>query len=410
MLPDGRRFLFFGRGGSVEKQGIYVASLDDPTPTLLLVTNVMGAYTEAEGLGYLLFIRERALIMQRFDAGRLELSGEAIPLLQGVLAFPGEVGPTAYAAFSVSAGHLLYRTGDQQTTRLTWHDRAGKPIEAINEPAGYHEPSLSKDGTKVLYGRNDGGGPQDVFLQDLSRGNSTRLTFDPASDSTAVLSPDGTQVVFFSNRASTQGFYRKSSSGAGSDETIFTDTGGAYPDSWSSDGRYILYDKNGGPQTKVDLWVLPITGDKKPFPYLLTEFEEAHAQFSPDGRWVAYASTESGKPEVYVQSFPVGSGKWQISTTGGDQPTWRSDGKELFYVAPDNSLMTVPVGGTGPTIDFGRPALLFPTLMPVGSIVDDRNNYVPSMDGQRFLINTLADSANVQPLVLVLNWGGELNK
>src|SRR5687768_8328742 len=298
MLPDGRHFLFFGRGGPVERQGIYVASLDDPTPKLILVSNVMGAYTQAEGVGYLLFIRERALMAQRFDADRLELSGEAVPLLQGVLAFPGEVGPTGYAAFSVSAGNLLYRTGDQQSTRLTWHDRTGKPLEAINEPAGYHEPSLSKDGTKVLYGRNDGSGPQDVFLQDLSRGTSTRLTFDPASDSAALLSPDGAQVVFFSNRGATQGLYRKSASGAGSDEVIFTDTSGVYPDSWSSDGRYIIYDKNGGPQTKVDLWVLPITGDKKPFPYLVTEFEEAHAQFSPDSRWVAYASTESGKAEI----------------------------------------------------------------------------------------------------------------
>ena len=410
MLPDGRHFLMFGRGGAAEKQGIYVASIDDPTPTLLIVTNVMGSYTERDGVGYLLFIREGALMAQRFDANELELSGEAIPLLQGVLAFPGEVGPTAYSAFSVSAGNLLYRTGDQQTTRLTWHDRTGKPLESIGEPGGYHEPSLSKDGTKVLYGRNDGGGPQDVFLQDLSRGTTTRLTFDPASDSTALLSPDGTQVIFFSNRSATQGLYRKSSSGAGNDETIFIDPVGAYPASWSDDGRYIIYDKNGGARTKVDLWVLPITGDQKPFPYLVTEFEEAHAQFSPDGRWVAYSSSESGKPEVYVQSFPAGNGKWQISTAGGDQPMWRRDGKELFYVAPDNSLLAVFVGTTGSTMDFGRPELLFQTHMPVGGIGDDRNNYVPSIDGQRFLISTLADSTNLQPLVLVLNWGVEIKK
>ena len=410
MLPDGRRFLYFGRGGPAEKQGIYAASLDDPSPTFLLATPVMGSYAEADGSGYLLFVREGSLMAQRFDAGRLELSGEAVPLFQGVLTFPGEVGPTAYSAFSASAGNLVYRTGDQQTTRLTWHDRAGKSLEAINEPAGYHEPWVSKDGTKVMYGRNDAGGPQDVYLQDLSRGTTTRLTFDPSTDGTSVLSPDESQVVFFSNRASTQGFYRKSASGAGNDETVLIDPLGAYPDSWSSDGKYILYDKNGGPQTKVDLWVLPMTGDRTPFPYLVTEFEEAHAQFSPDGHWVAYASTEGGRAEVYVQSFPIGGGKWQVSTLGGDQPMWRRDGKELFYVSPDNSLMSVSVSAGGATLDFGRPALLFATVMPVGGIADDRNNYAPSPDGQRFLISTLADSTNLQPLILVLNWGSELKK
>ena len=410
MLPDGRHFLFFGRGGPVEKQGIYVASLDDPTPILVMASNVMGTYGEVEGLGYLLYIRENALMAQRFDAGNLKLYEDAIPLVQGVLAFPGEVGPTAYTAVSAVAGNLLYRTGDQQTTRLTWYDRVGKALETIGEPAGYHEPLLSRDGTKVVFGRNDEGGPQDVYLQDLVRGTTTRLTFDPAADSTAVLSPDGSQVVFFSNRASTQGLYRKSSSGAGNDETFFIDSLGAYPDSWSDDGRYILYDKNGGSQTKIDLWVVPTTGERKPSPYLATEFEEAHGQFSPDGRWVAYTSNESGRSEVYVQSFPIGNGKWQVSTMGGDQPMWRRDGKELFYAAPDNSLMSVSVGGSGSTLDFGRPLLLFQTLMPVGGIADDRNSYVPSLDGQRFLISTLADSTNLQPMILILNWGEGIKK
>ena len=411
VLPDGRHFLYFGRGGSVEKQGIYAASLDDPEPTFLVATSVMGTYADVDGVGHLLFIREGTLMAQKFDAAKLQLSGEALPLLQGILTFPGEVGPTAYSAFSVSAGNMLYRTGDQQTTRLTWHDRAGKALEAINEPGGYHEPVLSKDGTKVLFGRNDGGGPQDVFLQDLSRGNSTRLTFDPATDSTALLSPDETQVVFFSNRSAKQGIYRKASNGAGSDEPIWVDPLGAYPNSWSRDGKYVICDKNGGAATKVDLWVLPLTPGEQPFSYLATPFEEAHAQFSPDGRWVAYTSNESGRSEVYVQSFPIGGGKWQISTAGGDQPQWRSDGKELYYAAPDNSLMAVSVAGSGATMDVGKPMLLFRALMPTGSgITDDRNNYVPAPDGQKFLISTLADSTNTQPLILVLNWGSEVRK
>jgi serine/threonine protein kinase len=409
ILPDGKHILYFGRGGSPQTQGIYGTSIDSPQPKLIIASAVIGAFASVESDGYLLFVREGTLMAQRFDTGKLELLGDPTPMVENILSFPGEVGPTAYAAVSVAAGNLVYRTGDQQTTRLTWYDRSGRALETITEPGGYHELSLSKDDSKVLFGRNEGAGPQDIYLQDLSRGNATRLTFDPESDNTAVLSPDETQVVFYSNRLGKNGFYRKSASGAGTDELLLTDDNGAYPDSWSSDGKYLLYERNGGTRTKVDLWVLPMTGEAKPTSYLETPFEEAHAQFSPDSRWIAYTSNESGRPEVYIQSFPIGGGKWQISTTGGDQPQWRVDGKELFYIAPDRSLMAVAISDAT-TMQVGRPVVLFQTVMPVSGITDDRNNYVPSKDGQRFLVNTLADTGNLQPLILVLNWAGELKR
>jgi Tol biopolymer transport system component len=282
-------------------------------------------------------------------------------------------------------------------------------VQAIGDPAGYHEPSLSKDDTKVIFGRSDGGEPQDIYIQDLSRGNTTRLTFDPSADATSIFSPDESQVLFYSARGRQNAFYLKSSSGAGSEELVLTGDGGTYPDSWSRDGKYLVYEKNGGAQNKIDLWALPMTGEKVPFPYIETPFEEAHAQFSPDSRWVAYTSNESGRSEVYVQSFPVGGGKWQISTAGGDQPQWRSDGKELFYIAPDRNLMAVSIEGSL-TLAVGRPTVLFQTLMPLSGITDDRNNFAPSKDGQRFLINTLAESANTQPLILVLNWASEMKR
>ena len=324
-------------------------------------------------------------------------------------AFPGEVGPTAYASFSAEAGNLIYRNGDEQTTRLTWFDRSGKSLGVVSEPSGYHEPTLSKDDTKVLYGRTDSSGGQDVYMQDLVRGNNMRLTFDPSADSTPVLSPDETQVVFFSNRAGKNGIYRKSSSGAGEDELLMTETIGAYPDSWSSDGKYLLYERVADTRTRVDLWILPMTGEPKPFPYLDGEFEEAHGQFSPDGKWVAYASNQSGRSEVYVRSFPNGSGMWQISNNGGDQPQWRSDGKEIFYMAADRRLTAVPVSGSS-TFEVGRPEVLFETAVPQTGITDDRNTYVPSRDGQRFLVNALAESAYLEPLIVILNWGGELKQ
>jgi Tol biopolymer transport system component/predicted Ser/Thr protein kinase len=407
LLPDGKHILYFGRGSNIDKQGIYIASTDSEDSKFLMPSVVAASYTEADGIGYLLFVRQTTLMAQKFDSASLSLKGDATPIAPGVLSFPGEVGPTAYAAFSASSGQLLYCTGDQQTTRLTWFDRSGKSLGSIGEPAGYHEPSLSKDGSKVIYGRSENAGPQDIFLQDLNRGSVTRLTFDPAADATSLFSPDDSHVVFYSNRGGDGNFYRKPSSGAGNDELLIGGGGNIYPDDWSDDGKYLLYEKNGGPKTKVDLWVLPMTGDPTPFPYLASDFEEAHGQFSPDGHWVAYSSNESGRPEIYIQSFPIGSGKWQVSTAGGDQPQWRSDGKELFFLSLDRNLMAVPIAG-GQTIELGRPEPLFQTLAPVSGITDDRNNYVPARDGQRFLINTLADTANNQPLTFVINWSAEL--
>ena len=375
----------------------------------MVATSVVGSYTEANGVGYLLFIREGTLMFQPFDAGKLALSGEATPLVESILSFPGEVGPTAFSAFSAAGGNLIYRTGDQQTIRMTWYDRSGKLLETVGEPSGYHEPMLSKDDTKLIFGKSDGSTPQDIYLHDFSRGNTTRLTFDPTSDSTAVFSPDETQVLFCSTRAGKEGFFRRSASGAGGEELVINFETASYPDSWSHDGKYLLYESNGGGKTKVDLWVLPMTGEPVPFPYLESPFEEAHAQFSPDGKWVAYTSNESGRSEVYVQSFPVGGGKWQISTAGGDQPQWRSDGKELFFMAPDRNILSVALDGSA-TLAIGRPTVVFQTATPLVGITDDRNTYVASKDGQRFLVNTLADTTNLQPLTLVLNWAGEIKK
>ena len=408
-LPDGKHFIYFGRGEQAERQGLYASSVDSKESKFLVAAAVTGTYTEAEGKGYLLFVRESTLMAQPFDARKLELSGEAVTLVQGILCFRNEVGPTAYAAFSASTGHLVYRTGDVQTTRLTWFDRSGKALEPVTEPGGYHGPSLSADGKKVLFGRGEGAGTQDIFLMDLLRGNTTRLTFDPATEASSVFSPDESQVVFYSGRSGNGDLYRKASSGAGKDELVMNGMNNPYPDSWSRDGKYLLFETDGGPKTKIDLWVLPMSGDAKPFPYLQTDFLETHAQFSPDGRWVAYTSDETGRSEVYVQSFPIGGGKWQISTNGGDQAQWRGDGKEIFYLAPDRNLMAVTISG-GTTIDPGRPVVLFQTSVPLSGIEDDRNNYVPTRDGQRFIVNSLAEASNAQPLVLVLNWASDLKK
>ncbi len=411
-LPDGRHFIYFAVGNQKDAEGIYVGSLDTKEVKFLLNSKLRAAYASSApgasgATGYLLFVRDRTLVAQSFDPSKLQLSGEPFTIAEGVLNYPTGVGPTAYAAFSVSTnGHLSYLSGNAPVTQLAWLDRTGKLLGPIAAPGIYREPWLSPDGKRIVAGSGDTA-EQDLWLLDSARGTTTRFTFDPASDVSAVWSPDGSHIAFASNRGGKHELYQKISSGAGSDELLLHTEGNAYPDDWSLDGRFILYELDGGPKTKYDLWVLPLAGERKPFPFLQTEFTETHAQFSPDGRWVAYASDESGRAEVYVQSFPASGGKWQVSTSGGDQPHWRRDGKELFYLAPDKRLMAGPVAA-GASFEAGAPVALFPTRVPRADLTGDRNHFAVTPDGQRFLVNNLLEEGNTQPITLVLNWASAL--
>jgi Tol biopolymer transport system component len=338
-----------------------------------------------------------------FSLSKLEVYGDATPIAQGVIAFPTEVGPTAFASFSTSNnGALIYRIGNKLQTQLTWFDRAGRSEEKIFDPGVYHEPSLTPDGKKIVLSQQDEG-TQDLFVLDISRNSPARLTFDPHEDVSSVISPDGSQIIYASNRSGQFDFYQKSTNGADSDQLILTAKSSQYPDSWSPDGKNLLYEVDNGIDYKFDLFVLPLTGDRTPFPYLQTSFMESHGQFSPDGKWIAYVSDQNGKADVYVESFPKGGGVWQVTTAGGDQPQWRSNGKELFYLAPDHNIMAVSVN-TAAGMEFGRPVPLFRANIPLTGLTDDRNSYVPSLDGQKFLVLQLTDVGNAQPWNVVLNW------
>ncbi len=407
-LPDGRRFLYFSRATQKEAEGIYVGSLDSKESNFLLNTSQLAAYAPGAAggaTGHLLFMRDKALVAQPFDAGRLQLSGEPSVIAEGVSTFPGESGPTAYAAFSASAnGHLSYLTGKESLTQLSWFDRAGNFLGSVVPPGDYHEPWFSPEGRRITFWR---GAPQemDIWLLDVARGTMTRFTFDSAADVCSLWSPDGSRIVFSSNRGGKHELYQKISSGAGSDELLVHSDYNAFADDWTTTakgGEFIIYETE-QPKTRFDLYVLPLSGDRKPVPFLQTEFNETHAQFSPDGRWVAYVSDESGRAEVFVQSFPVSGGKWMLSTTGGDQPQWRRDGRELFYLTPDKKLMAVAVT-PGASFEAAAPVPLFATRIPMTSLTADRNNYVPAADGRRFLVNNLLEEGNTQPITLVLNW------
>lgn len=245
--------------------------------------------------------------------------------------------------------------------------------------------------------------------KEQSKGISSRFTFDGAAESNPIWSPDGKRILFYFSiqieAAGRPDLFYKISSGAGKDELLLKSESPKLPMDWSSDGRFILYavfDQ----KTRLDLWVLPTSGDRKPFPFLQTEFDEGPAQFSPDVRWIAYSSTESGRREVYVQPFPATGAKWQVSTDGGSQPEWRRDGKELFYVADNQKLMSVEVKA-GSTFEYGIPAPLFETR---SGALTNRNNFVASADGKRFLVNTVIGEAASFPITVVVNWAASLAK
>jgi len=281
-------------------------------------------------------------------------------------------------------------------------------LSSVGPMGEYFNIFFSPDEKRVAAAITDSqSGTRDVWLVDIVRGTPTRFTFDPAEDFLPIWSPDGSRIVFASDRDGPGNLYQKPASGAGNEEELLKTNERKWPTDWSRDGRFVIY-TNLSQKTKLDLWVLPVTGEQKPTPFLQSSFNEDYARFSPDGRLVAYASDESGKFEVYVQTFPASGGKWLVSTNGGVQPRWRRDGKELFYIAPDKKLMAVDVKLEGSTFEAGVPRALFQTR--VVSYPNPRNVYEVSADGQRFLIITPLEEATSTPITVVANWNADLKR
>jgi serine/threonine protein kinase len=405
-LPDGRHFLYLARSAQRENTGIYVGALDSNERKLLINADSSAVYAPP---GFLLFLRERTLMAQAFDANKLQLTGEAFPIAEQV----GFNAVNGRAFFSVSeTGVLTFLSSSTPNTQLAWFDRRGKQLALVGAPAADTGLRLSSDEKRLAVSRID---PQtataDIWLIDLARNNPSRFTFDPANESSPVWSPDGSRIVFASNRGGVVNIYQRLSNGTGNDELLLKFAEPTGPHDWSPDGKFILFGVL-SPKTNVDLWFLPVSGDQKPTPFIQTEFSEIQGRFSPDGRWVAYASNESGPFQVYVQSYPTSGGKWQVSTGGGAQPQWRHDGKELFYLAPDRKLMAVEVNSTGPTFVAGVPQPLFEAhvvaIFPGGAGTGPY--YAVTGDGQRFLLNTLAGDSTPVPLTIVLNWTAGLKR
>lgn len=394
-LPDGRHFIYFARSNRDENAGIYVGSLDSKETKRLFSTNLDAVYAPP---GFLLFLRNEMLMGQKFDVEKLEFTGEPFLVAENVAYNIG----LGRGAFSVSEnGVLAFQSGSGELNQPLWFDRGGKQIGALGSASLYFTVWLSPDEKQAAVNRVDTKtGAQDIWLFDLLRGIPSRFTTYPAGNSNPLWSPDGSSIVFSSNREGLNDLYQKTAGGTGNEEALLKSGEEKWPDDWSSDGQFIVY-QSFNPKTKWDLWVLPMSGDRKPFPFLQTEFSEQQARFSPDVKWIAYTSDESGAAEVYVQAFPASGGKWRVSTSGGGQPIWRRDGKELFYIAADRKLMAVKIK-LGATFETGAPEPLFETR--VLTVTDFRNHYAVSSDGQRFLINSNIEESRTTPINVVVNW------
>jgi serine/threonine protein kinase len=399
-LPGGRQFLFASQGAAADE--LWQGSLDGTEPRrITAMALARGTDSAGEYLtpGWLVRVRQSVLSAQRFDAANGQLSGDQITLAQAV----GIDSNSLAGAFSVAAsgsgspsGTIAWRSGGAARRQLIWFNRAGQNVGTFGAPddAVLSFPELSPDGNRAAITR----GPfrsRDIWMQEGTR--SSRFTFDPADDAITIWSTDGARVVFRSNRKGLYDLYSKPANGSGNEEVLLQSAESKLPNAWSPDGRFILYysDQNNG-----DLMILPLTGDRKPFPFLSTPFSEQQGIFSPDGKWVAYQSNESGRFEIYVRPFPGPGGQWQVSTGGGTSPRWRADGKELYYIAPDDKLMAAAVTAQGATFVPGTPAALFQTHIAQRP---NRPQYDVARDG-RFLIDTELDDASTEPIHLLLNW------
>jgi dipeptidyl aminopeptidase/acylaminoacyl peptidase len=377
---------------------MYVGSLDSSKTKRIFPHNAHTVYAPP---GYLLFVQEQTLLAQPFDAERLEVTGEPVPIADPVGSF------RVRGAFSVSEnGTLAYRAPFfSEYSQLNWYDREGRQIGTVSAPPGSQNPEISPDGTKLAVEHRDPDtGTRDIWLVELSRNLTTRFTFHAADDSDPLWSPDSKRLAFSSGREGFVDIFLKAASGAGEIENIGHSGDYLYAMSWSPDGQHILFLSPRG------LGILPLTGDRRPFSFLETDFDEIEPQFSPNGKWISYTSNESGRNEIYVQSFPVTGGKWQISTDGGNDARWRPDGKEIFYIAPDRKLMAVRVSPNGNALEPSAPVPLFQTRVSGVLGTGLRFNYTVSLDGERFLIATEVGETRYEPFIVVLNWTALLEK
>lgn len=407
-LPDGRHFIYLVRNAQPENSAIYVGSLDSKETKSLLQVHSSTVYAPP---GYLLFVRENTLMAQAFNADTLDLKGEAFAVAEQAMRNP----IIGRAMFSVSEnGVLVMRSGVVNSNQLIWFDSAGKQLSAVTPPGGYNMPALSPDEKSVAVSRADflTGTASDIWLINLERGTQIRLTDDPATDNFPAWSATGDRITFASTRNRQSSIYVKLSNGSAVEEPLVSSAEQKFNPTFSPDGKFIIYSQL-NPKTNLDLYLVSTGSDKKIETFLQTNFIEAQARVSPNGRWVAYISDETGKFEVYIQTFPVAGGKVAVSVGGGSQPQWRADGQELYYYAPSRKLMAVEVNSNSPTFGVGIARPLF-DIRSLGAAIDQtfpgNGYYTSARNGNRFLVPSLPQTPERQQINVVLNWTADLKK
>ncbi len=398
-LPDGRHFLYLSASARLEDRAVYAGALDSDLRKRVVATTVAPAYSRS---GHLLFVRGETLMAQAFDDRRLKLRGEPFAVVEQV----GRVGGPfsgGNAFFSASDnGVVAWRPGPLWAElQLVWFDRSGTRLGTLGEPAAYFRPTLSPDGKSVAVCRSEGD-VRNLWIFDAARGSSRRLTFDAADNCGPAWSPDGERLAFFSNRRGIREVYEKRVDGSGEDELVLASSDvSLHVEDWSHDGKFLVYN-SAGPKNPSDLFLLPMSGAmRKPIAFLAGDAVEQGGTISPNGRWIAYSSNETGRIEVYVKGVSpegvAGQGKWQVSRDGGVAPRWRSDGKELVYVK-GSTIVAVDVKPDGSSFEAGVPRALFD--VPMAETPPDRPFDI-TRDGLRFLVNTPAKRQ--EPIRVLVN-------
>jgi serine/threonine protein kinase/Tol biopolymer transport system component len=406
-LPDGKHFLFYINSSTAENAGTYVGSVNGSDPKLIFRSNRIALYAPP---GYLLFLREAVLMAQPFDPNSFQLSGDPAPLLNHALG-----GSAAYYAgnFSVSSvgGFLVYDGGDASaaSAHLSWYDRSGTQLADLGLSGEFESPRISPDGKKLAVTVIDPvTSAYDIWIQDLQKGTRSRLTFEQGSVNVApAWSPDGKTIMFQSNMSRGIALYQMPSDGSGNPALVYADPSFSLRvPRLSGDGRYLVFHRQSISGSPIEIWALPLFGDRKPFPIVQGHTDSSLPDFSPDGKWLAYVSSESGRNEIYVVPFGHPGAKHQVSTDGGDLPRWRADGKELFFLSPDDKMMSAEIVESENDFETGKIQSLFQTH----AFITASWSYDVSADGKRFVIETRDPHAGTGPITLITNWPGLLKQ
>lgn len=391
-LADGRRFLFYKYKEDQNNEGIYAGSIDSPeTRQVAPMPPTRAQYVKG---GYLLYPRDGSLVARPFDEKNLRFTGEPTVVIERLPFFD----KTGWADFSASENGVLAYMTEFPKTRLVWLDRSGRETAQIGAPGDYGQVRLSPDGQRAALRIND---PRtisgDLWIQDLARDTRTRFVSGASDDSDPAWSPDGRRLTYFSCCEDESTLHIKDSGDTGKGQLPIRDQRFISPLDWSRDGQFIIYQKD-----QSELWVLPLSGDGKPYAFIQTQSSDPSARFSPDGRWVAFVSEETGRQEVYVTRFDKPGEKWRISTDGGNLPRWRRDGRELFYLMTGGKVMAVQI----------KPGTEFVAGSPIALFKADplSRDYDVTADGQRFLFIASAPGTQLLPFAVVLDWTADLKK